>query len=89
MKCLFFPTRLVVSVFGCAEQAEKIESVISAAPLKAESQPEIKQEAPKVITSRVTVRYKNIEDGFWGEMKMTAKSICHQNSAKRCLLMAW
>ena len=34
--------------------------------LEVKSNPEIKQEAPKMITLRGTVRYKNFEGGFWG-----------------------
>jgi hypothetical protein len=41
---------------GCAGETKKSES---------EAQPEIDQEAVNMITVRGTIRYKNLEGGFW------------------------
>jgi len=47
---------LAILLSGCAGDAEKTELP---------DQSQIKQEVPKMITVRATVRYKNLEGGFW------------------------
>lgn len=51
---------------GCAGEAEKTESLVPATKLELQSNSEIKQQALKMITLRGTVKYKNLEGGFWG-----------------------
>ena len=69
MQKIFFPILLAFTVFGCEAEstvpAAKLE-VDSKSETKPELKPKIKQEVPKVITLRGTVRYKNLEGGFWG-----------------------
>ena len=82
MQNIFVPILIILAVTGCKAEAEKTGSPLPAAKLASEtlasnksriktklevkSNPEIKQEAPKMITLRGTVRYKNFEGGFWG-----------------------
>lgn len=63
MQHKFFPILLVLAMSGCNSYAEPS---VTALKLDTDSKPDLKQEAPKMITLRGTVRYKNLEGGFWG-----------------------
>ena len=62
---LLSTTILALALAGCAGETEETAQPIPAKTFATETNPEIKQEVPKMITVRGTVRYKNLEGGFW------------------------
>jgi hypothetical protein len=63
---IFFPILLVLAVSGCTGDTNSAKSADPAVKLELDSKPEFRQGAAKMITLRGTIRYKNLEGGFWG-----------------------
>jgi hypothetical protein len=60
---IFFPILLVLVVSGCTRDKDSANPAVK---LELNSQPEFRQGAAKMITLQGTIRYKNLEGGFWG-----------------------
>ena len=66
MQRVLFSVLLAFLLSGCAGEADKTESPVPATKLESDNKADIENQEPKMITIRGTVRYKNLEGGFWG-----------------------
>lgn len=78
---------LALAVSGCSSETEKTtKSQAPVVKLDLDSKAAIKKEKPNMVTLRGTVRYKNLEGGFWGFDGSDGKKYMPQGISKDLLV---